>query len=178
MSAASLERAEQRQSAIAEVIAAGAIVDEADDLIAELAVLEDLVGDHAAEIAGAGDQDAAQADAGDPAPLERLADELARQVAERDVADEEDAPDAARDLVGADVAQRVGDVVGLEVQRRDDAEDDGEDAADEHVEEVVDARAAAPQAIEALQVEGERHDHRDERQDVRGTARTGGMAAR
>ena len=35
------ERAEQRQPAVAEVIAAGAIVDEADDLVAELAVLED-----------------------------------------------------------------------------------------------------------------------------------------
>ena len=36
---------------------------------------------------------------------------------------------------------RVGDVVGLEVQRGHDAEDDGDDAADEDREEVVDARA-------------------------------------
>ena len=57
------QRAEQRQAAIAEVIAAGAIVDEADDLIAELAVLKDLLGDDAAEVAGAGNQDALQADA-------------------------------------------------------------------------------------------------------------------
>ena len=56
------ERAEQRQPAVADVIAAGAIVDEADDLIAELAVLEHAVGHHAAEIAGAGDEDALQAD--------------------------------------------------------------------------------------------------------------------
>jgi hypothetical protein len=35
------------------VVAAGAVVDEADDLVAQLAVLEDLVGDHPAEVAGA-----------------------------------------------------------------------------------------------------------------------------
>ncbi len=51
------ERAEQRQAAVAEVVAAGAVVDEADHLVAELAVLEDAVGDHAAEVAGAGDED-------------------------------------------------------------------------------------------------------------------------
>ena len=50
--------------------------------------------------------------------------------------------------------------VGLHVQRRDDAEDDREDAADEDGEEVVDARAAAAQAVEALQVEAERHERR------------------
>ena len=48
-----VERAEQRQPAVAEMIAGGAVVDEADDLIAELAMLEDLVGDQAAELAGA-----------------------------------------------------------------------------------------------------------------------------
>ena len=42
------QRAEQRQAAIADVIAAGAIVDEADDLIPELAVLQHAIGDHAA----------------------------------------------------------------------------------------------------------------------------------
>ena len=73
------QRAEQRQAAVAEVVAAGAVVDEADDLVAELAVLEHAVGDHAAEVAGAGNQDAAQADARQPAPLERFADELARR---------------------------------------------------------------------------------------------------
>ena len=41
------QRAEQRQAAIADVIAAGAVVDEADHLVAELAMLEDAVGDHA-----------------------------------------------------------------------------------------------------------------------------------
>ena len=66
------ERAEQRQAAVAEVIAAGAVVDEPDDLEAQLAVLEDLVGDQPAEVAGAGDQDALEADAGAPAALERL----------------------------------------------------------------------------------------------------------
>jgi hypothetical protein len=55
------------------MIAAGLVVDEADDLIAQLAMLEDAIGDDAAEIAGAGDQDPAQADARQPAPLERFA---------------------------------------------------------------------------------------------------------
>ena len=70
------QRAEQRQAAVAEVVAAGAIVDEADHLIAELAVLEHAVGDHAAQVAGAGDEDALQADAGAPPPLEQLAHAL------------------------------------------------------------------------------------------------------
>ena len=82
ISSASLERAEQRQAAVADVIAAGAVVEEADDLEAELAVLEHLVGDHAAEVAGAGNQDALEADARLPAALERLAHELARRVGE------------------------------------------------------------------------------------------------
>ena len=48
-----VDRAEQRQAAVAEVIAGRPVVDEADDLIAELAVLEDLVGDQASELARA-----------------------------------------------------------------------------------------------------------------------------
>ena len=50
------QRAEQRQAAIADVIAGGAVVEEADDLEPELAVLEHLVGDQPSEIAGAGDR--------------------------------------------------------------------------------------------------------------------------
>ena len=68
----------------------------------------------------------------------------------------------------------VGDVVGLEVQRGDDAEHHGEDAADEDGEEVVDARAAAPQPVQALDVEGERHQDADERQHVDVLLRTAG----
>ena len=49
---------------------------------------------------------------------------------------------------------------------RDDAEDDGEDAADEDGEEVVDARAAAAQPVDALDLKRERHQRADERQDV------------
>ena len=79
ISSASRERAEQRQAAIADVIAAGAIVEEADDLEPELAMLEHLVGHHAPEIARAGNQHALQADAGPPAPLQRLAHDLARR---------------------------------------------------------------------------------------------------
>ena len=75
-------------------------------------------------------------------------------------------PDQLRDLVGAAALDVVGDVVGLEIQRADHADDHREDAADQHVEEVVDARAAAPQAVEALQVEADRHDDGHERQHV------------
>ena len=160
------QRAEQRQPAVADVIAAGAIVDEADDLIAELAVLEDAVGDHAAEIAGAGDQDALQADAGAPAALEQLAHRFARGVGEHHVEREEQPPDDLRDLVGALRPCRVGGVVGADVQRREDAEDHRQDAADQHGEEVVHARAAAAQPVDALQLEGERRQHGDERQHV------------
>ena len=71
------KRAEQRQAAIPQMIAARAIVDKTDHLIAELAVLEDLLGDDTAEVARAGNQDAFQSDAGFPAPLEHLANELA-----------------------------------------------------------------------------------------------------
>ena len=58
------------------------------------------------------------------------------------------------------------DVIGLEVQRADDPEDDSQDAADEHGEEVVYARAAAAQPVEALDLERDRHQHADERQHV------------
>src|SRR5262249_40439368 len=84
--------AEEREAAIAEVIARRPIVDEADDLVAELSVLEDLVGDQAPELAGTRDENALEADAGAPAPLERFAHQLARREGERDVQHEEEAP--------------------------------------------------------------------------------------
>ena len=87
---------------------------------------------------------------------------------------QEQAPDQLGDLVDAAFLQLVVNVVRLEVERADHAEHDREDATDENVEEVVDARAAAPQPVEALQVEPDRDDHRDERQDVRGTCSKGG----
>jgi hypothetical protein len=62
--------------------------------------------------------------------------------------------------------RRFSRVIRLVEQRRDDAEHDRENAADQHVEEVVDARAAAAQPVEALEVEAERHDQRHERQHV------------
>ncbi len=148
------------------MIAGRAIVDEADDLVAELAVLEDLVGDQPPELARAGDENALQADAGAPAALEHLAHQLARRERQDDVEDEEDRPDELRHLERAASRCGVAGEVGLHVQRRDDAEHDREDAADEDGEEVVDARAAAAQPVEALQVEAERHERRDERQDV------------
>ena len=70
------ERAEQRQAAVADVIAR-AIVDEAEQLEAELAMIEHLVRNHPAEVAGAGNQHPLEPDAGLPPPLERLANELA-----------------------------------------------------------------------------------------------------
>ena len=158
------QRAEQRQAAIAEMIAAGAIVDEADHLIAELAMLKNFFGDDAAEVAGAGDEDALEPDAGLPAPLEHFAHELARAERERHVEDEEQGPDHARHFVRAAILQLGRDVVGLEIQRADDAEHHRDDAADEDGEEVVHARAAAAQAVEPLKLIGERHQHADERQ--------------
>jgi hypothetical protein len=62
ISSASASRAEQRQPAVADVVAAGAVVEEAHDLEAELAVLEQLVGHHAPELAGAGDEHPLQPD--------------------------------------------------------------------------------------------------------------------
>ena len=143
-----------------------AVVEEADDLEAELAVLEDLVGDDPPEVAGAGDQHPLEADARAPAALERFADELARGVGEGDVQDEEEQPDKLRDLVEPDVLDRFGGVVGLVVERAAEAEDHGEDGPDEDPEEVVHARAPAPQAVEALDLEGDRHEQPDERRDA------------
>src|SRR5712692_7630242 len=96
-----VDRPQERQAAIAKVIAGGLVVHEADDLIAELAMLEDSVGDEPAELARPGDEDALEADAGAPATLERLAHELARRVGQHDVQDEKDAPDNLRHLEGA-----------------------------------------------------------------------------
>ena len=112
-----LRRPEQRQAAVPEVIAGGAIVHEADDLIAELAVLEDLVGDEAPELAGAGDENALQADARAPPPLEQLAHELARREGERDVQHEEDAPHRLRHLERAARFRRGRREIRLHVQR-------------------------------------------------------------
>ncbi len=117
ISGASAQRAEQRQAAVAQVIAAGAIVDEADHLIAELAVLKNLLGDDAAEVAGAGNQDALQSEARFPAPLEHLAHELARSERQRDVDHQEQGPDDARDLIRADGLFLGRRVVRVDVQR-------------------------------------------------------------
>ena len=121
------------------------------------------------EVAGAGNQHALEADARAPAALERLAHELARRVGEDDVDDEEEQPDRPRDLVDAlrlSLEREVRGVVDLVVQRADEAEHHREDAADEHREEVVHARAAAAQPVEALNVERERHEDAEERQHV------------
>ena len=88
-------------------------------------------------------------------------------IGEGDVEDEEEHPDrAARPRRRPASFSCVRQVVGLDVERADDAEHDREDAADEDREEVVDPRAAAAQAVEPLDLEGDRHQHADERQHV------------
>ena len=65
--------------------------------------------------------------------------------------------------------------VRLHVQGPDNAEHDRQDAADEDGEEVVDAGAAATEAVKPLQMEPERNECRDERQHVH-VLRPGGRA--
>ena len=86
------EHAEEGEPAISDVIAGRAIVDEADDLEAELAMLEHLVGDHAPEISGTGNQHALEADPRFPPPLEGFANDFAREIGQRDVGQEEEDP--------------------------------------------------------------------------------------
>ena len=86
-------------------------------------MLQNLLGDDAAEVAGAGDQNPLESDAGLPAPLEDLAHELARAERQRDIDHEKQRPDDARHLIGADRLFLGRRVIGLEVQRADDAED-------------------------------------------------------
>jgi hypothetical protein len=74
------------------VIAAGAIVDESDHLIPELAVLEHAIGNHAAEIAGAGDENPLQPDPRPPAPLQELPHCFARGIGEHHRQHEKQSP--------------------------------------------------------------------------------------
>src|SRR5688572_14683524 len=57
-------------------------------------------------------------------------------------------------------------IVGLRVQRNRHAGQDGENAADKDREEIIDARAAPAQAVQALHLEGKRDEHGDDRQAV------------
>ena len=85
--------------------------------------------------------------------LEHLrASTRATTVGQRDVQDEEDRPDGLRHFETPPAASFGRREIGLHVQRGDDPEDDGRDAADEDGEEIVDARAPAPQTIEALKM--------------------------
>jgi hypothetical protein len=54
-----VDGAEQRQAAIAKMVARRLVVHEADNLIAELPVFENLVGDYASELARAGESECA-----------------------------------------------------------------------------------------------------------------------
>ncbi len=158
--------AEERQTAIAEVIARRLVVHEADDLVAELTMLEDLVRHQTSELARPGDQDSLEPDPCAPPPFEDVPYQLARRERQRDVQDEEDRPDGLRHLQLATHSDRGRREICLHVQRGDDAEDDGENAADEDGKEIVDARAAAAQPVEPLQLKAQRHEQGDERQDV------------
>src|SRR5262245_39273614 len=127
------------------MVARGAIVNESDDLIPELTMLENAVGDEPAQLARPGNQNALEADARAPATLERLAHELARRIGQDDVQNEEDAPDGLRHFIFAAGLGRGTRPIDLYVQREHDAEDDRENRSDEHREEIVDAGSTAAQ---------------------------------
>jgi hypothetical protein len=71
------------------------IVGKADQLEAEFAVIEDAVRDHSPEVARADDEYVPQADAGAPAALQQIANDLARGVRQRDGEPEEQQPHRA-----------------------------------------------------------------------------------
>ena len=57
-----VDRAEQRQPAITKVIAGGFVIDEADDLIPQLAMFQNLVGDEPSELSRPRDQNSLEAE--------------------------------------------------------------------------------------------------------------------
>ena len=120
------------------MVAARTVVEEPDDLQAEVPVFEDSVGQQAPEFTRAGDEHPLEADARSPAALEELAHEFARAEGEQDVDCEKQRPHELRDFEDADLLQLVAEIVGLEIQGSPHAEHHGDDAADEDREEVVD----------------------------------------
>ena len=148
------------------MIAAGAIVDEADGLISKLTVLQDAVGHHAPKVAGARNKDTLQADAGAPPAFQQLPHRFARGVGKDDIEAKKQRPDELRHFVRAAGFRLFGRVVRLHVQGGDHAQDDGQDAADEDGKEIVDARAAAAEPVGALDLKGERRQDSDKRQHV------------
>src|SRR5207249_449891 len=119
-------------------------------LVAELAMFEDLVGDEAAEVAGARDEDLLEPDASTPPPLEDLPHQLSSRVGQDDVQDQEDCPHELGDLECAGLARDATGYIDLDVRCGQNAEDHRENAADEDREEVVHARSTAPQPVQAL----------------------------
>src|SRR5262245_23921087 len=132
------------------MIALGPIVHEADDLVAQLAVLDDLVRDETPQFTRTGDENTLEAQPGAPPSLEHLSHEQGRPEGNGNVQNQKQAPNSLGNLEGAGIVRRD---VRLHVQRRDDTEDNREDAADEDREEIVYPRAATPQPVQALQVE-------------------------
>ena len=71
------QRAEERQPAIADMVAGRAVIEEPNHLESEFPVFEHLVRDKLAKIGGTDNQHSFQPDSGLPAPFERFANELA-----------------------------------------------------------------------------------------------------
>ena len=163
------ERAEQRQSAVADVIAAGAIVDEADHLIAR-----------ARGAAACGRRPCGR---DRPAPAMRMrfrpiparqrrsssfAHGFARRVGEHPRQREEQAPDDLRDLIGALRARRA---VGRRSRRRRTASRATPKTTARMLPMSTAKKSSTrdrprPQPVDALQPEGERRQHGDKRQQI------------
>ena len=100
-----VDGAEHRQAAVADRVGRRrAVVDEAREPEPHLAVLDDPVRDHPAEVAAAHDEDAPESDARAPAPPQQPAHDLPREEREHHVQTEEDHPGRLRDREVAEVA--------------------------------------------------------------------------
>src|SRR6187431_2890886 len=78
------QRPEERQPSVPDVVAPSPVVHESDHLISQLTVLQDAVRYQAAQIAGAGDEDAFKPDPCTPTTFEELSHGFAGQEREYD----------------------------------------------------------------------------------------------
>ena len=156
------ERPQQRQPSIALAVA-GAVVDEADDAVAELAMMEHLVHDVTGDVAGSRDENPLEAHTLAPLPLQRGPDRGAGRISEDRAEHQEQRPHHPGHFVHTLVLQRGGDEVGLEDERSHEAEHDGYQSADEHREEVVDPGSDALVAVGSVHPETEWEQQSDER---------------
>ncbi len=72
-----VNRAEQRETAIPQMVAGGLVIDEPDDLIPEFAMLENLVRNQPPKFTRPGNQHTLEADSGAPATFEHFPHHLA-----------------------------------------------------------------------------------------------------